>query len=366
MIIDLLILSIQKIKYEFKIITEQDFNNNIIDFIRSQGVIFVKFIQLALDKESKKRKEKKIGNDLYSKLLELYDKCNQYNYINYPEFNYIYYKPIASGSLCQIYKINYNQKNSVLKTPAPFIRNSIKKGLSNITFLKDLLFYFNKYYYKLLNLIDIDEFHKDILTHLDLQKESENMRLFYNIFKNIDRIIIPEVYNIENQNLIMSFENGIKLFDIKDDDTYLEAILLLCSFTYVSIKNNVLHGDFHHGNFLFRKDDNNLKLIVLDFGIINKISNKESELLLNLFELEYDDSDRNHFISELFKIHNIQCKTDKIRKSNIFEKVEIEKIPKIFITLFTIIKYFNKLNYDYTSLSIKLFNFMYKNKFIEV
>ena len=37
-----------------------------------------------------------------------------------------------------------------------------------------------------------------------------------------------------------------------------------------NFKNNIVHGDFHLGNYLFRIENDILKLIVLDFGIITR------------------------------------------------------------------------------------------------
>ena len=73
---------------------------------------------------------------------------------------------------------------------------------------------------------------------------------------------------------------------------------LICSFFYVSVKNNFIHGDFHHSNFLFKIEDNELKLIVLDFGIVCNIEDEDRDLILEVLDYEISDKERLDLIKK--------------------------------------------------------------------
>ena len=49
-----------------------------------------------------------------------------------------------------------------------------------------------------------------------------------------------------------------------------------------------MHGDFHQGNFLFKRTNNAVHIIILDFGIIYTLSKEQSEILLNYIEHFHD------------------------------------------------------------------------------
>ena len=68
----------------------------------------------------------------------------------------------------------------------------------------------------------------------------------------------------------MSKEEGYKINEFFNNypDYRDEAVALLYSCLYKMINNRTLHGDLHFGNFLFKLDNNEVKITLLDFGII--------------------------------------------------------------------------------------------------
>ena len=134
----------------------------------------------------------------------------------------------------------------------------------------------------------------------------------------------------------MSYEKGIKFNVLKDNNPeYIEqALFLIIIFFYKSKKDSIFHGDFHLGNFLFRIDNNKLKMIVLDFGVIIKLNKYEKDILSN-FKLDLNiDKEKiyNDFLvfnSKFNYLRNIDkekiFKMDlNILNENIFIKVPIK------------------------------------------
>lgn len=369
MLLSILNLYIKKIGSYIGIISEDDFNNDLSNFVKNQGIIFIKLIQIL---SSQKYFRKQIGNNLYEKFVNVQDNCNQNNFYLLNDINYLENKPVGSGSLCQVFKINYQSNVCALKVKIPNAKDCINNGILNINFIKNILFYLNTKYYNLLNLIDLNKFHNDMFEHLKLDTEAKNIISFYEYFNKINKIIIPKVLYFDKNKIIMSYENGIKFDQIKDEKYRLEALFLICSFHYLCIKNNLIHGDFHDGNFLFKFENNELKIIILDFGVVHKINENEKNLILKYFDIGISDEIRSNIFEELCNFYNIKFKSynlsSRLDHNNFLEEVDIYKIPKTFLVFGIVMQYFNLLQRkrSINSLIIKLFNYMYKNKFIEV
>lgn len=365
---DLIKFAIIKIKYSIGWLSINEFNDCVIDFIKSQGIVFIKFSQIV---SSRSDTENICGKDLFNKLTNLQDKCYQ-NEINLREdLNYINNTPVASGSICQIFKIKYNNKISICKTLVPNIDLKINESFKKLSFYKQILGIVNNDYYKLSNLINENEFKSVIMSHLNLEKEVENTNKFRQIFCNTDKIIIPEIYKYDG-SIIMSYNEGIKLTDIKSKKHFDQAMFLIMSFFYTSIKNNLLHGDFHQSNFYFLIDNDEVKMIVLDFGIVFEIEDKHCDLILKIFNTALSDQERNILYLEILDEVNIKLKNDRninnqqISFYNLFENVELSEVSIKYLTICMILPYYGNIirQYKLNTFFIKLFNFMYKNKIL--
>ena len=97
----------------------------------------------------------------------------------------------------------------------------------------------------------------------------------YNIYKNDDTIVIPKLICFSSNVIIMTYEDGISFDDIDKNDVNLINKLAFCLTSFQRQNScifGLIHGDLHTGNWKIRLDDNNdFKLIVLDFGIMYNI-----------------------------------------------------------------------------------------------
>ena len=72
----------------------------------NSGVLFIKLCQIL---SSSKKAKKILGDNLFNLLTDLQDRCNQTEFTKLDYIDYIGNGPIASGSICQIFRINHKK-----------------------------------------------------------------------------------------------------------------------------------------------------------------------------------------------------------------------------------------------------------------
>jgi len=214
------------------------------------------------------------------KLESFYENCN-YHTISYTkkiyqrEINesldsrYEMNGLIASASMGQVYKVTDKRTKVVyaLKVLHPDLGY-------NITLLKYMirLLYLLPGVLKLIQScipIHLDEFFRDFESQTNLVNEANNCLQFGRFYNDNPFIIIPEVIQVSENTLLMSYEEGCR-FDELDESEYtrFKCITLLKLF----IKNNELimnfiHGDIHKGNWKVRMISGIPQLLIYDFGL---------------------------------------------------------------------------------------------------
>ena len=130
---------------------------------------------------------------------------------------------------------------------------------------------------------------------LDFTNEINNIQVFYEKFKDVKDICIPHVYSYfteANANaIVMDYIEGTRLenIDAEDKDEYSKILsrFNIKSFFYDSI----YHADLHSGNIIFMKEKDTqglndvLKIGVIDYGIIGKLTREEQNIFFNFFKI---------------------------------------------------------------------------------
>tara|TARA_Y100000590_G_C15700429_1_gene1006562 strand:- start:750 stop:1895 length:1146 start_codon:yes stop_codon:yes gene_type:complete len=378
--LDIIYLFISKMAYKLNIFTEDDHNTHLINLCKKNGIVFIKMCQIMTSAFGKKAK-RELGNNLFKKMSILQDACHQDNPIHLPGINYIDKNPIASGSVAQVYKINYNNKVSALKILLPGINASIQNSIKLFASFRSCLYYINRNLYSNFCLYDLDEYFKFLTIQTRLDQEAENLKKFSSIFSNCDKIIIPDIYYYDSTKIIMSYEEGMTLtvLEKRHPDKYNEALFLIVAFFFKNFKNNIMHGDFHLGNYLFRIENDILKLIVLDFGIITPIPDSLKNGVISIFtDLTLTEDDRTNLSLQIMADNGIVMKPGA--RINIFnfdpdntavldDNVDFNKskIPIDLISLGLIFPAVTELIHDITmdQFLIKLMDFLYKHSLLD-
>ena len=203
-------------------------------------------------------------------------------------------EPIKSGVIAVVYKATLNGKHVIIKYRRKNIVEKFEKSMSELELLvnitKKLPYFCN------LNICDIFEENREIMTEqLDFSNEVDNIQVFYEKFKDVKDICIPHVYSYfteANANaIVMDYIEGTRLenIDAEDKDEYSKILsrFNIKSFFYDSI----YHADLHSGNIIFMKEKDTqglndvLKIGVIDYGIIGKLTREEQNIFFNFFKI---------------------------------------------------------------------------------
>lgn len=203
-------------------------------------------------------------------------------------------EPIKSGVIAIVYKATLNGKHVIIKYRRKNIVEKFENSMSDLELLVNITK--KMPYLSNLNIYDIFEENREIMTgQLDFTNEVKNIQDFYNKFKDVKDVCIPYVYSYfteENPNaIIMDYFEGIRLENVCQDDRD-KYSKILSRFNIKSVfYDSMYHADLHSGNIIFIKEKDQqgindiLKIGVIDYGIIGKLTREEQNIFFNFFKI---------------------------------------------------------------------------------
>ena len=209
-------------------------------------------------------------------------------------------EPIKSGVIAIAYKATLNGKQVIIKYRRKNIVEKFEKSIRELELLVNITT--KMPYLCYINICDIFEENREIMMEqLDFSNEVDNIKVFYNKFKDVKDICIPNVYSYfteANPNaIVMEYIEGVRLenIDTEDRDEYSK---ILSRFNIKSIfYDSLYHADLHSGNVIFMKQpcDTNtntntntnyvLKIGIIDYGIIGKLTREEQNIFFTFFKI---------------------------------------------------------------------------------
>lgn len=206
--------------------------------------------------------------------------------------------PINSGSISLVFVDK--EKKYAIKIKRKNIEKQMENTIHYLMFLSKIISYI-----PFLRKIRFHKFLQEnslkLYEQLDFQKEVSNMGAFFRIYKNIDYICIPEVLpHITEQypNIIVSeyIDNSYRIESIPEDKKETFGIIIL-KIVFLGALKKYIHGDLHSGNILFTEKKGYPQIILLDFGIIFKLTNTFSQELFEfIYNLENYTTEKLSFI----------------------------------------------------------------------
>lgn len=250
------------------------------------------------------------------KMLDFAD--DSYDYIERIDYDNV----LGSGSLAQTHICHL--KNDPTKKYVLKVAHSEIFNLENeVNVVKNIIKMAS--YFKNIK-VNWNLFFENILEQCDLNNEANNMKKFYEIYKNYDKIEIPELIYSNKYFIIMSFCEGTQINKLdKHSEQYSNACKLLSScFFHTSYKYNIIHGDLHPGNILV-KENGNISLV--DFGICIELNKNSNKILYHLKQLMLYNT-TEHFLYFLKNIiHNYYSYVSKIKMYE--ESKELNKVTEM-------------------------------------
>ncbi len=271
------------------------------------GPIFVKIGQNIANK-------KNIDPILKKNLIKLQEN-NYYEETKHPQTIEIKYgldsivdQPIASGSIATIFKGVYKNKNCIIKaTHNEIVKNTVIsinlfEGLRNRLIGNNLLNGFNQ-------LVELKQIYKEVMDQSNLKNEVNNLRTIKENFSNkkfSELIIFPEIYYFDKDIIIESFESGYDIFEFikKYPEHKEEASHLIHCIFYKMFFDNCIHADMHFSNVRFRYQDNKVKVVLYDFGLVSRIENQDDyKMFINVYKKNMFIPDRSKFVDMLINLN---------------------------------------------------------------
>lgn len=199
--------------------------------------------------------------------------------------NVIIREVIGSGSIGQVHKCIYENKECVVKVKHPNIDENLKNDIKDLLYIFSWIKYFRNVFFikKLINycIIDIEYIVEEIVNQCDFEKEAKNIYNYSQIVKNSPYVKVPNIYYSNRDILITEYFKGehIDQYILKNPEKKNKICLRLLAHYYKTVFiDNIVHGDIHSGNIIIDENDN---INLVDFGIV--INNKD-KLLFNFFK----------------------------------------------------------------------------------
>jgi len=205
-------------------------------------------------------------------------------------------QPIASASIAQVHGATlHDGRKVVVKVVRPDIAPVIKRDLSLMYIVAELLQNYWSEGKRLRPIEVISEFEKTILDELDLLREAANASQLKRNFADSPILYIPEVYWPYCRSSVMVMEriSGIPVGQVEVlraagiDMKLLAERGVEIFFTQV-FRHNFFHADMHPGNIFVSPEG---RYIAVDFGIVGTLAPEDknylAENLLAFFKRDY-------------------------------------------------------------------------------
>ena len=270
--------------------------NNTIERLSKTNILFIKLFQAIalnssiIDEKIKKLllkytdnapyTEKDIDDDL------LYNMITQFNLKIENNFT-----PINSGMISLVFKATKMDTGEtvILKMKRKNIEQKLDDAIDNLMFVVYILSYFSVFQrYEIP--ASIAKNIGIIRSQTDFNQEIKNMATMKKICMRLNYIVIPKFYpevtEKYNNLIMMEFIQGQKIDQVSKEDYY-DFAIKINKFVFITLLTyGTTHGDLHSGNVLFIKDannsnDDNIKIGLVDFGILYKTSKLFNEVLFD-------------------------------------------------------------------------------------
>ena len=180
--------------------------------------------------------------------------------------------PNSSGSVGSVYCCFYQGKKAVIK----ILHDDVVSNLQDDLILLKVV----QIFYKSLN---FDEIYSIMSRQTNLKHEASNLIKIKENLKSLDFIIIPDVLSVEEDYMICTYEENVPITEL---GSYLNESKMYLGIMYLKmlVVDRFIHGDLHNGNVLYRIENNQLKIVLLDFGICNSIEQVHLDIFINIVE----------------------------------------------------------------------------------
>ncbi|QLC49979.1 AarF/ABC1/UbiB kinase family protein [Methanolobus zinderi] len=208
-------------------------------------------------------------------------------------------RPIASASIGQVYRAVLDGRDVAVKIARPGLTDTIETDLSILDDMKPLMARF----LGLGKNFNIDafmhEFREMLSRELDYRYEAVNIKRLRDNFKDVDNVIIPDVYMsyCRESILVMDYIEGVPVSNLAEADQPLKshyARLISSSYLKQVYLDGFYHADPHSGNIIV----NDGTIAFIDLGAMGTVNEELKRNMMNFFYAIYKK--RTDMATEMF------------------------------------------------------------------
>lgn len=202
-------------------------------------------------------------------------------------FSYFNPRPIAAASIGQVHEaVLRSGQRVVVKLKRPGIDEMIRVDLEILREISLWLEHRSEWirFYKVSEVID--ELGQALVNELDFEKEARNIEIFHRNFRNVETVVIPEVFWDYSGRRIITMEQvgGVKISDFtslkqQQYDTRRIASHIVKALYYQIYEHGFFHADPHPGNMAVCEGE---KIIFYDFGQVGIIDEYDRDKFMVL------------------------------------------------------------------------------------
>lgn len=230
-------------------------------------------------------------------------------------------KLLGSGSIAQVVRTTFKNKQCVIKAVHPGIPEQITVDVFLLENAVNILRYFIGSY---LTVFDSRKVFRNISMQANLKLEAKNTWILRQCFRNNDLVHFAKIYYRSTNILIENYLPGEHLpeFRIKHPDREVDAkVLTIACYLEMFLVHGIVHADCHYGNIKYFVNSNNeVEVCFLDCGVVGKITPEKRDHLKDIIRyLAYNDIKR-------------MCKSVRALSTRRINNVVLTKVIKRHVT----------------------------------
>ena len=194
---------------------------------------------------------------------------------------------ISGASLGQVYRGSISGQQIVIKVKRPGIEKIVEEDLKVLKKILPLALRFVDPNLRYSAKAMLSQFIETIHEEMNYNIESENLKEIKKDMKDVDKVIIPSVFDdFSSKNVLtMEYLPGIKVTNVQAlDEKGIDREQLVIDvhkvFFTMLLKHSLFHADPHPGNISVTDDG---KLILYDYGMVGRINDETRFKLIRLY-----------------------------------------------------------------------------------
>lgn len=195
-----------------------------------------------------------------------------------------------SASLGQVHRVLMNDgSEKALKLKYPDISQNMNLDQTLLDLVQSNYQAFKTHDFKLPDYQQV--LNRELKEEMDYQKEASKQMKLYEIFSADEQIVIPKVdLELSNQEMIsMEWQESLPYDQFKkktNRNDLITAMRLLSEFYFkLLFEEGWLYADPNPGNFGFRKEGDQVQLVVYDYGSVLPFEHSQALLFLKMLQL---------------------------------------------------------------------------------